>query len=243
MTPPTPGDIAAAAHRLHGHIVRTPTIRNPLLDEITGGTVLLKAECLQRTGSFKLRGATNAALQLSDAERRAGVVTYSSGNHGQAIACAAAGLGMHATVFMPDDAPEVKVASTRRWGAEIIRFNRRTDNREEVALAYAARTGAAVVPPYEHPHVIAGQGTLALELIEDAGARTSMPCWSAPAAAAWPPAAPWLWKVHRPAPRSGPWSRRSPTTPCAPCDPAPGRATRPAARAFATPCCPPCPGS
>ena len=171
MTPPTPEDIPAAARRLHGHVVRTPTIRNPLLDQVTGGTVLLKAECLQRTGSFKLRGATNAVLQLSEQKRRAGVVTYSSGNHGQAIACAAAGLGMHATVFMPDDAPEVKVASTRRWGAEIIRFNRRTDNREEVALAYAARTGAAVIPPYEHPHVIAGQGTLALELIEDAGVR------------------------------------------------------------------------
>jgi len=165
---PTPDDIAGAARRLHGQVVRTPTIRNPLLDQITGGTVLLKAECLQRTGSFKLRGATNAALQLGEAERRAGVLTYSSGNHGQALACAAASLGMSATVFMPDDAPEVKVASTRRWGAEIIRFNRRTDDREAVARAHAARTGATVIPPFEHPHVIAGQGTLALELAEDA---------------------------------------------------------------------------
>ena len=167
---PTPDDVAGAARRLHGQVVRTPTIRNLLLDQLTGGTVLLKAECLQRTGSFKLRGATNAALQLGEAERRAGVLTYSSGNHGQALACAAASLGMAATVFMPDDAPEVKVASTRRWGAEIVRFNRRTDDREAVARAYAARTGATVIPPFEHPHVIAGQGTLALELLEDADA-------------------------------------------------------------------------
>ena len=167
---PTPDDVAQAARRLHGQVVRTPMIRNPLLDQVTGGTVLLKAECLQRTGSFKLRGATNAALQLGEAERRAGVLTYSSGNHGQALACAAASLGMKATVFMPDDAPEVKVVSTRRWGAEIIRFNRRTDDREALARAHAARTGATVIPPFEHPHVIAGQGTLALELAEDAPA-------------------------------------------------------------------------
>ena len=167
---PTPDDVQAAAHRLDGRIVRTPMIRNPLLDQITGGTVLLKAECLQRTGSFKLRGATNAALQLDDAQRRAGVLTYSSGNHGQALACAAAGLGMAATVFMPEDAPAVKVASTRRWGAEIVHFDRRTDDREALARAHAARTGATVIPPFEHPHVIAGQGTLALELIADAPA-------------------------------------------------------------------------
>ena len=167
---PTPDDVAQAARRLNGQVVRTPTIRNPLLDQITGGTILLKAECLQRTGSFKLRGATNAALQLDDAQRRAGVLTYSSGNHGQALACAAASLGIAATVFMPDDAPEVKVASTRRWGAEIIRFNRRTDDREALARAQAARTSATVIPPFEHPHVIAGQGTLALELAEDAPA-------------------------------------------------------------------------
>ena len=168
---PTPDDVAQAARRLHGQVVRTPMVRNPLLDQVTGGTILLKAECLQRTGSFKLRGATNAALQLDDAQRRAGVLTYSSGNHGQALACAAASLGLHATVFMPNDAPEVKVASTRRWGAEIIHFNRRTDDREALARAHAARTGATIIPPFEHPHVIAGQGTLALELAEDAPAR------------------------------------------------------------------------
>lgn len=165
---PTPDDVVQAARRLNGQVVRTPAIRNPLLDQMTGGTILLKAECLQRTGSFKLRGATNASLQLDEAQRRAGVLTYSSGNHGQALACAAASLGIAATVFMPDDAPEVKVASTRRWGAEIIRFNRRTDDREALARAHAARTGATVIPPFEHPHVIAGQGTLALELAEDA---------------------------------------------------------------------------
>ena len=167
---PTPDDVLGAARRLHGQVVRTPMIRNPLLDERTGGTILLKAECLQRTGSFKLRGATNAVLQLSDAERRAGVLTYSSGNHGQALACAAAALGITATVFMPEDAPAVKVASTRRWGAEIVHFNRRTADREALARAHAARTGATIIPPFEHPHVIAGQGTLALELMEDAPA-------------------------------------------------------------------------
>ena len=168
---PTPDDVQAAAHRLHGHVVRTPMIRNPLLDQMTGGTILLKAECLQRTGSFKLRGATNAALQLDEVQRRAGVLTYSSGNHGQALACAAAGLGMTATVFMPEDAPAVKVASTRRWGAEIVHFDRRTADREAIARTHAARTGATVIPPFEHPHVIAGQGTLALELMADAPAK------------------------------------------------------------------------
>ena len=167
---PTPDDVAQAARRLRGQVVRTPAIRNSLLDQMTGGTIVLKAECLQRTGSFKLRGATNAVLQLDETQRRAGVLTYSSGNHGQALACAAASLGIEATVFMPEDAPEVKVASTRRWGAEIIRFDRRTDDREALARAHAARTGAVIIPPFEHPHVIAGQGTLALELLEDADA-------------------------------------------------------------------------
>ena len=167
---PTHDDVAAAAGRLAGHIVRTPMLRNPLLDEITGGTVLLKPESLQRTGSFKLRGATNAALQLDTAQRRAGVVTHSSGNHGQALAYAAAGVGAPATVFMPADAPRVKVDSTRRWGAEIVHYDRVRDDRDAMAHAHASRTGASLIPPFDHPHVIAGQGTLALELVEDARA-------------------------------------------------------------------------
>ena len=168
MLPPTPADVLAAAERLRGHIVRTPVIRNPLLDELAGGAVLLKPECLQRTGSFKLRGGTNAVLQLGPAQRRAGVVTYSSGNHGQAVACAGAAAGTAVTVFMPADAPAVKIDSTRRWGAEIVLYNRATEDRAALAAAHVARTGATLIPPYDHPHVIAGQGTLVLELAEDA---------------------------------------------------------------------------
>lgn len=168
MQLPTHDDVAAAAQRISGRIVRTPTLRNALLDELTGGTVLLKAEVLQRTGSFKLRGATNAALQLSAAERRAGVVTHSSGNHGQALACAAQSIGVAATIYMPRDAPQVKIDSTRRWGAEIVHYDRLTDDREALTRDYAGRIGASLIPPFDHPHVIVGQGTLGLELFEDA---------------------------------------------------------------------------
>jgi threonine dehydratase len=168
MQSPTFDDVAAARARLSGRVVRTPLLRHPLLDERTGGTVLLKPEPLQRTGSFKLRGATNAILQLGPRERAAGVVTHSSGNHGQAVACAAASEGLRATVFMPADAPRIKVESTRRWGAEIVHYDRLRDDREALSRAHAAAIGAAVVPPFEHPQVMAGQGTLALELAEDA---------------------------------------------------------------------------
>lgn len=167
---PTSDDVAAAAALIAPHVVRTPMLRNALLDELTGGTILLKAETLQRTGSFKLRGATNATLQLTNAARQAGVVTHSSGNHGQALACAALGVGAPATVFMPADAPRVKVDSTRRWGATIVPFDRLTDDREGLARGHADWTGASLIPPFDHPHVIAGQGTLALELFTDAAA-------------------------------------------------------------------------
>ena len=168
MQLPTADDVADAARRIAGHVVHTPMLRNALLDHLTGGTILLKPEVLQRTGSFKLRGATNAAMQLTDSELRAGVVAHSSGNHGQALACAAAVLGARATVFMPADAPRVKVDSTRRWGADIVHYDRVTDDREAMTAAFAARTGASLIPPFDHPHVMAGQGTLALELITDA---------------------------------------------------------------------------
>jgi threonine dehydratase len=170
MDLPTHDDVRAAATRIAPHVVRTPMLRNPLLDQLTGGTILLKAEPLQRTGSFKLRGATNAILQLTEAERAAGVVTHSSGNHGQAVACAAASVGAPATIFMPLDAPRVKQDATGRWGAEIRHYNRDTDDREGLARAFSESNGAALVPPFDHPHVIAGQGTLALELAEDARA-------------------------------------------------------------------------
>ena len=167
---PTSTDVLDAQARLRGHIVRTPMLRNPLLDQLTGGTILLKPECLQRTGSFKLRGGTNAILQLTPEQRQAGIVAYSSGNHGQAVACAGAAANIPVTVFMPSDAPAIKIESTRRWGAEIILYDRTTEDRAALAQAHIARTGATLIPPYDHPHVIAGQGTLALELAHDAQA-------------------------------------------------------------------------
>ena len=170
MDLPTYADVQSAQARIAGHVVRTPMLRNAYLDDLTDATVLLKPEPLQRTGSFKFRGATNAILRLTEAQRAAGIVTHSSGNHGQAVACAAAAVGARATVFMPSDAPAIKVASTARWGAEIIHYDRRTDDREALSAAYQQRTGAALIPPFDHPDVIAGQGTLALELIADAAA-------------------------------------------------------------------------
>jgi threonine dehydratase len=141
-----------------------------MLDQLTGGTILIKPEPLQRTGSFKLRGATNAVLQLSEAQRKAGVVAYSSGNHAQGLASAAASSGVAATIFMPSDAPAIKVESTRAWGAAIIPFDRLTANREQLLIDFAAQTGAAIIPPFDHPHVLAGQGSVALEMIADARA-------------------------------------------------------------------------
>ena len=170
MRLPTHDDVQDARVRITPHIVRTPMMRHRLLDDLSGGTILIKPEPLQRTGSFKLRGATNAILKLSEAERRAGVVTHSSGNHGQATACAAASVGATATVFMPADAPRIKVDGTRRWGAEVVHYDRVNDDREGLTRAHAERTGAVMVPPFDHADVIAGQGTLALELAEDAGA-------------------------------------------------------------------------
>ena len=163
-------DVLQAATRLRGKVVRTPMLRHALLDELTGGIVLVKPEPLQKTGSFKLRGATNAALQMDAAARRGGVVTHSSGNHGQATACAAHMLGMPAVIAMPTGAPAIKVESTRRWGAEIVFFDRHGTDREALADRLAAERGATLIPPFDHPHVIAGQGTVALELIEDAKA-------------------------------------------------------------------------
>lgn len=160
--------VHAALARIGPHVVRTPMLRNAALDRAAGGVVLVKPEVLQRTGSFKLRGAMNALLRLDAAARARGVVTYSSGNHGQAIACAAAGLGMAATVIMPVDAPEIKRRATAFWGARIIAYDRARDSREEIAARVVAENGAMLIPPFDHPDVIAGQGTLALELAADA---------------------------------------------------------------------------
>jgi threonine dehydratase len=172
---PTFDDVRGAADRLAGRILRTPLVRHRLLDDVAGATVLVKPEPLQRTGSFKLRGATNAALLLDAAARRGGIVTHSSGNHGQACAAAAHMLGMKATIAMPTDAPAIKVAATRRWGAEIVTYDRHGVDRDALAARLAQERGATVIPPFDHPHVIAGQGTVALELIEDAGALGLVP--------------------------------------------------------------------
>jgi threonine dehydratase len=168
MTPPTPADVHAALARIAENIVRTPMLRSPELDRRTGGKILIKPEVLQRTGSFKLRGATNAIMQLTQEQRALGVVAYSSGNHAQAIACAAKRFGAPATIVMPSDAPAIKRRHTEAWGAKIIPYDRASEDREAICADITARSGATLIPPYEHPHVIAGQGSLALELARDA---------------------------------------------------------------------------
>jgi threonine dehydratase len=150
---PSADDVLAARQRITPHIIRTPMLRNAMLDQLTGGTILIKPEVLQRTGAFKLRGATNALRRLDPEALRRGVVTYSSGNHGQAIACAAQSLGAPATIVMPADAPNIKRQSTERWGAKIIAYDRASENRAAIAQAVVARTGATLIPPYEHPDV------------------------------------------------------------------------------------------
>jgi threonine dehydratase len=165
----TPADVEAAAARLHGVVVRTPVVRHDDLDLRTGAEVWLKAESLQRGGAFKYRGASNRILQLTEAERRRGVITVSSGNHAQAVALAAARLGVPARILMPEDAPQVKVAGTVEHGARVERFDRYGIDRDELLAERARETGATVVHPYDEPAVMAGQGTVALELLEQAG--------------------------------------------------------------------------
>ncbi|HUB97130.1 MAG TPA: threonine/serine dehydratase [Stellaceae bacterium] len=161
---PDAEDVAAAAVRLAPHAVRTPLLGSPALDAALGGRLLVKAECLQRTGSFKFRGAYNALAQLDPEARGRGVVAYSSGNHAQGVAAAAALLRMRATIVMPSDAPAVKVANTRFHGAEIVFYDRHGEDREAIARAIAAEHGAHLLPPYDDARVIAGQGTIGLEL-------------------------------------------------------------------------------
>ena len=162
-------DVRAAAERLSGIAHRTPVITSRTLDERTGSTAFLKAECLQRGGAFKFRGAYNMISSLGPEERERGVVAYSSGNHAQAVSLAARLLGTSATSLMPADTPSAKLDATRGYGAEIVTYDRYTEDREALGAALAAeRGGLALVPPYEHPLVMAGQGTAALELLEDA---------------------------------------------------------------------------
>jgi threonine dehydratase len=161
---PTAADVTDAHLRLRDWVVETPVLESERLNRRLGARVLFKAECLQRGGSFKIRGALNRVLQLSHVERSAGVVAFSSGNHAQAVALAASWLGSRATIVMPSDAPRTKLSGTRALGAEVVLYDRERDDREAIAARLAAERGAALVPPFDHPHVIAGQGTAALEL-------------------------------------------------------------------------------
>lgn len=163
----TVDDIEAAADRIRPHVHRTPLLTSASLDAAAGASVHAKAEHLQRSGSFKIRGALNRLLQLTDDERGRGVVAFSSGNHAQGIALAARIVGIDATIVMPSDAPSVKKDATRAYGARIVEYDRYRDDREEVAAEVAARRGSVVVPPFNDDSVIAGQGTVGLEIAAD----------------------------------------------------------------------------
>jgi threonine dehydratase len=162
-------DVCAAAERLRGIAHRTPVVTSKTLDERTGARVSLKAENLQRIGAFKFRGAYNRIAQLTPDQRQRGVVAFSSGNHAQGVALAAQLLEVPATIVMPSDAPSAKLAATRGYGAEVVTYDRERMNRAELAATIAAERGATLVPPYDDPAIIAGQGTVALELLADAG--------------------------------------------------------------------------
>ena len=164
-------DIVRAAERLQGFAVRTPVIESLRLNALAGGRVFIKAECLQRTGSFKFRGAWNLISQLDPATAPGGVVAYSSGNHAQGVAAAAQIKGLRALIVMPADTPRIKQDNTRALGAQVVTYDRASQSREEIAARYVAERGAVLVPPFEHPDIIAGQGTAGLELAADMVAR------------------------------------------------------------------------
>ena len=158
-------DVLAAAQRLDGLAVKTPVIESLWLNDIAGGRVFIKPECLQRTGSFKFRGAWNFISQLDSEKHSGGVVAYSSGNHAQGVAAAAAMKGLPALIIMPSDAPAIKVANTKAMGAQVVTYDRASESREEVAASHLAARNGVLVPPFEHKFIIAGQGTTGLELI------------------------------------------------------------------------------
>jgi threonine dehydratase len=175
-------DVEDAAGRLAGIVVRTPLIANAELDAAAGGRVLLKPESLQRIGSFKIRGAYNLMSRLTPEQARRGVVAFSSGNHAQGVALAGRLLGIHAAIVMPADAPRAKLEATRALGGEVVTYDREQEDREAIARRLAAERGAEVVPSYDHPHIVAGQGTVGLEIAEqsiEAGLRVEqvlIPC-------------------------------------------------------------------
>lgn len=166
----TLADIQAAAGRIKGHAVETPLLESPALNDRLGARILIKPETLQRVGAFKFRGAYNRLVQLDADQRTRGVVAFSSGNHAQGVALAAQLLGMPAVIVMPADAPAIKVANTKAYGAEVVHYDRMTEDRIAVAGAIARDRGAVVVPAYDDAHIIAGQGTVGLELIQQAKA-------------------------------------------------------------------------
>jgi threonine dehydratase len=162
-------DVRLAARRIEGKAHRTPLLTSRTLDRLARARLYLKMECFQRTGSFKFRGATNAVAQLPEAVRRQGVLTFSSGNHAQALAAACQAEGVPAVIVMPNDAPRVKLEATRGYGAEVVLFDPDETRREALGAQIAEERGLTVVPPFDHPHIVAGQGTAALEAWEDAG--------------------------------------------------------------------------
>lgn len=166
---PTYDDVAAASRRIEGHAHRTPVLRSRTADEELGAQLFFKCENLQRMGAFKFRGAFNALAKFDAQQRRGGVVAFSSGNHAQAIALAARILGMPATIVMPHDAPAAKVAATKGYGGQVVIYDRYKDDREQIGRDLAQKHGMTLIPPYDHPDVMAGQGTAAKELFEEAG--------------------------------------------------------------------------
>jgi len=171
MTPATVTypDVIAAHDRIAAAIHRTPVLTSATADERTGASLFFKCENFQRTGAFKFRGAFNAIARFTAEQRAAGVVTYSSGNHAQAIALAARLQGVSSVIVMPEDAPAIKVEATRGYGGEIVTYHRYTEDREEIGRRLAEERGPTLIPPYDHPDVIAGQGTAAMELCDEVG--------------------------------------------------------------------------
>jgi len=162
-------DVARAHERIKPFAKRTPVLTSSTIDALTGAKVHFKCENFQRMGAFKFRGAYNALSQLSDEQKRKGVVAFSSGNHAQAVALAGKLLGIRATIVMPTDAPKVKLEATRGYGAEVITYDAHNEDRQKIAERLAAERGLSLIPPFDHPHIAAGQGTTAKELIEETG--------------------------------------------------------------------------
>lgn len=169
MTLPDYNDVAAAAERIADYANKTPVMTSRTVNEEFGAEVFFKCENFQRMGAFKFRGAMNALRQFTPQQRAAGVVTFSSGNHAQAIALSAKLLGIPATIIMPHDAPAAKVSATKGYGGKVVTYDRYTEDREKIGRDLAEKQGLTLIPPYDHPHVIAGQGTATKELIEEVG--------------------------------------------------------------------------